>query len=420
MPRSLRQLAEEEMLSHSETDSPRSLLDWCCQQIAANPHIIGELAQLDERLPCVYQLHPNLFFPALVSQELLEAFRQQYALVGLDCRLLSLFENAKSTPLFSLNLSGSRTGDTMFSRLLNGHAHELEMINLTDCTELTEGKIPNVVMPKLLTLNLGDLIGLFADWTPARCSTQRRSSDLNCSSEESRNGQTETVTKNSDAESEAEFSPNKHSSVPDFMDDNSNATLMDFDDTSVSSSDDFLLVKRRQLYGDGDWLSFEYSGEQEKLSMPPRNDKVDVVDERMCQQCDEEFGSSSSSSGTRPPNILSQKRRCRLLTSSDLNSVPKSFLTHLCPNLIALTLHGSTWDEVFPDPPRNNTQISFLTYFLGPLGSLEYLDLSYWQQLEDLRFLRPQLSHSVTSLILYNVPDLYRAMDTLCDMKALM
>lgn len=52
----------------------------------------------------------------------------------------------------------------------------------------------------------------------------------------------------------------------------------------------------------------------------------------------------------------------------------------------------------------------FLKRVLSPLKKLERLDLSHWQRVEDLHCL---LFHSLSTLILYDVPDLYRALDTI-------
>ncbi|GMT19078.1 hypothetical protein PFISCL1PPCAC_10375, partial [Pristionchus fissidentatus] len=55
---------------------------------------------------------------------------------------------------------------------------------------------------------------------------------------------------------------------------------------------------------------------------------------------------------------------------------------------------------------------------IQPLTNLQSLDLSYWTKMDDLRCLRP-LSSSLTRLILYDVPDLYKAIDNICELTQL-
>jgi hypothetical protein len=84
--------------------------------------------------------------------------------------------------------------------------------------------------------------------------------------------------------------------------------------------------------------------------------------------------------------------------------------TNRCPNLQSMTLYGRNYREELEAPN------DFLLNILSPLKQLTYLDLSYWQRVEDLRCLHPV---SLTVLILYDVPDLYRALDTICQLTQL-
>lgn len=59
-----------------------------------------------------------------------------------------------------------------------------------------------------------------------------------------------------------------------------------------------------------------------------------------------------------------------------------------------------------------------LTRLIDPLHNLHSLDISYWNKMEDLRSLRP-LCSSLTRLILYEVPDLYKAIDNICELTHL-
>ncbi|KAL4002317.1 hypothetical protein ACH3XW_2960 [Acanthocheilonema viteae] len=82
-----------------------------------------------------------------------------------------------------------------------------------------------------------------------------------------------------------------------------------------------------------------------------------------------------------------------------------------CPNIRSLTLHRKR------SHCENDESVNeFLNRVLLPLKKLERLDLSYWQRVDDLHCLHP---HSLSTLILYDVPDLYRAMDTIVQITTL-
>ncbi|CAG9540554.1 unnamed protein product [Cercopithifilaria johnstoni] len=82
-----------------------------------------------------------------------------------------------------------------------------------------------------------------------------------------------------------------------------------------------------------------------------------------------------------------------------------------CPNIRSLTLHRKR-SQCENDESVNE----FLNRVLSPLKKLERLDLSHWQRVDDLHCLH---LHSLSTLILYDVPDLYRSMDTIVQITTL-
>uniref|UniRef100_A0A8R1TZP5 Zyg eleven-related protein 1 n=1 Tax=Onchocerca volvulus TaxID=6282 RepID=A0A8R1TZP5_ONCVO len=85
--------------------------------------------------------------------------------------------------------------------------------------------------------------------------------------------------------------------------------------------------------------------------------------------------------------------------------------TFRCPNIRSLTLHRKR-NHCENDESVND----FLNRVLSPLKKLERLDLSHWQRVDDFHCLH---SHSLSTLILYDVPDLYRTMDTIVQITTL-
>lgn len=58
----------------------------------------------------------------------------------------------------------------------------------------------------------------------------------------------------------------------------------------------------------------------------------------------------------------------------------------------------------------------FLGRVLHPLKRVELLDLSYWSRVEDLNCLQ---TLTLTTLILYDVPELHKALDVIVQIKSL-
>uniref|UniRef100_A0A914CRH3 Uncharacterized protein n=1 Tax=Acrobeloides nanus TaxID=290746 RepID=A0A914CRH3_9BILA len=80
-------------------------------------------------------------------------------------------------------------------------------------------------------------------------------------------------------------------------------------------------------------------------------------------------------------------------------------LSHLC------LLRGLQYDV------EDETPNDFLLRNLNQLSNVRTLDLSEWQSLENLRCLHPLTT--LTSLILYDCPDIYRALDTIVSLENL-
>ncbi|CAI4231207.1 unnamed protein product [Auanema sp. JU1783] len=86
--------------------------------------------------------------------------------------------------------------------------------------------------------------------------------------------------------------------------------------------------------------------------------------------------------------------------------------TSRCPNVAILNLPRL---KRFPEEEENSVN-DLLTRVLEPLKDLQILDLSYWTRVENLRCLH---SLNLTTLILYDVPDLYQAMTSINQLKEL-
>uniref|UniRef100_A0A915BJH5 Zyg eleven-related protein 1 n=1 Tax=Parascaris univalens TaxID=6257 RepID=A0A915BJH5_PARUN len=85
--------------------------------------------------------------------------------------------------------------------------------------------------------------------------------------------------------------------------------------------------------------------------------------------------------------------------------------TSRCPNIRSISLHrkrGHSEDD--------ETVNDFLHRVLSPLKCIERLDLSHWQRVDDLHCLHPL---ALSTLILYDVPDLYRALDNIVQITTL-
>uniref|UniRef100_A0A1I7UJW1 Protein kinase domain-containing protein n=1 Tax=Caenorhabditis tropicalis TaxID=1561998 RepID=A0A1I7UJW1_9PELO len=97
--------------------------------------------------------------------------------------------------------------------------------------------------------------------------------------------------------------------------------------------------------------------------------------------------------------------------------VDPPLITALAPNVRRLFLPRSPGKRGTIDEEEQNTHV-ILTKILSPLRKLEVLDLSYWSKTDDMRCLQP-LSNTLTCLILYDVPDLYHAVNNICHMTEL-
>lgn len=96
-------------------------------------------------------------------------------------------------------------------------------------------------------------------------------------------------------------------------------------------------------------------------------------------------------------------------------------LTDVCPNLTKLRLNGSRLAEIFSESveeviDRERLVWEFFERLLRPLQRLKILDISCWTFTGDLSFLD---GIKLSSLILYDVPHLYRATNILCSIRTL-
>ncbi|PIO58243.1 hypothetical protein TELCIR_20326, partial [Teladorsagia circumcincta] len=86
--------------------------------------------------------------------------------------------------------------------------------------------------------------------------------------------------------------------------------------------------------------------------------------------------------------------------------------TSRCPNVTTLTLPKV---RRFPEDEENSPN-DLLHRVFEPLKDLRILDLSYWNRMEDLRCVQPL---RLTTLILFDVPDLYRTIDSIITLTEL-
>ncbi|CAP33571.2 Protein CBR-ZER-1 [Caenorhabditis briggsae] len=92
-------------------------------------------------------------------------------------------------------------------------------------------------------------------------------------------------------------------------------------------------------------------------------------------------------------------------------------ITARAPNVRRLFLPRTPNKRSTIDEEEQNTHV-ILSKILSPLQKLEVLDLSYWSKTDDMRCLMP-LSNTLTCLVLYEVPDLYHAIPSICQMTEL-
>ncbi|KAE9421107.1 hypothetical protein Angca_005735, partial [Angiostrongylus cantonensis] len=90
--------------------------------------------------------------------------------------------------------------------------------------------------------------------------------------------------------------------------------------------------------------------------------------------------------------------------------------TSRCPGITTLALPKVlNWCWRFPEDEENSPN-DLLRRVFEPLNDLKTLDLSYWNRMEDLRCVQPL---HLTTLILFDVPDLYRTIDSVITMTEL-
>ncbi|CAJ0578516.1 unnamed protein product, partial [Mesorhabditis spiculigera] len=116
---------------------------------------------------------------------------------------------------------------------------------------------------------------------------------------------------------------------------------------------------------------------------------------------------------SRPSSSTSPLNMSPSVSSDDFQEAHQPLpITSRCPNLRFLALPRTRKSTEEEDVHAND----ILCRVLMPLGKLEYLDLSYWHRVENLRCIYPC---KLTTLILYDVPDLYRALESIYSMTEL-
>ncbi|CAB3402102.1 unnamed protein product [Caenorhabditis bovis] len=104
------------------------------------------------------------------------------------------------------------------------------------------------------------------------------------------------------------------------------------------------------------------------------------------------------------------------LMEDEKDEIEREFpvFTSRCPNVQRLLLPKLKKGVEDSDLSTNEV----LSRILDPLKQLDTLDLSYWTKIDDLRCIHP-LHQTLTTLILYDVPDLYHAIPTITQMGEL-
>lgn len=124
---------------------------------------------------------------------------------------------------------------------------------------------------------------------------------------------------------------------------------------------------------------------------------------------------SPLSPSSQPSSIQSEPMEEDMLACNEPVNPP--LITARAPNVKRLFLPRTPNKRSTVDEEEQNTHV-ILSNILSPLHKLEVLDLSYWSKTDDMRCLMP-LSNSLTCLILYEVPDLYHAIPSICSMTEL-
>lgn len=125
---------------------------------------------------------------------------------------------------------------------------------------------------------------------------------------------------------------------------------------------------------------------------------------------------SPLSPSSQPSSIQSEAMEDDMLACEN-ETVNPPLITARAPNVRRLFLPRTPNKRSTVDEEEQNTHV-ILSNILSPLNKLEVLDLSYWSKTDDMRCLMP-LTNSLTCLILYEVPDLYHAIPSICSMTEL-
>ncbi|VDN05923.1 unnamed protein product [Thelazia callipaeda] len=166
-----------------------------------------------------------------------------------------------------------------------------------------------------------------------------------------------------------------------------------------------ITVSPRRMRG-----SYSTSGSYGTLPVLSEEDLVSsIIDTNIDHYIDTSESGQTSASSKRCRSSCDSSEITEESTPSPTIEIPT--FTSRCLNIRSLTLHRKRGHD------ENDESVNdFLNRVLSPLKKLERLDLSHWQRVDDLHCLHP---HSLSTLILFDVPDLYRALDTIVQVTTL-
>ncbi|EYC14757.1 hypothetical protein Y032_0039g137 [Ancylostoma ceylanicum] len=121
-------------------------------------------------------------------------------------------------------------------------------------------------------------------------------------------------------------------------------------------------------------------------------------------------GCSTSFNGNSGISVSTEPVEAKVWEEEEEREPP--VFTSRCPGVTTLALPKV---KRFPEDEENSPN-DLLRRVFEPLKDLRTLDLSYWNRMEDLRCIHPL---HLTTLILFDVPDLYRTIDSIITMTEL-
>lgn len=155
------------------SEIPLSLVDLCSQYIAKNIQRtllkkVTNFTGTSSGSTSDESLHDDIILPVQVSEKLFNDLRSNLTTIKADdTDILEYFTNAKNRPLWNLELKQSNVTDTTLLKLLRNNGANLLTLDLSDCNKLTEAinsMVSDISVPKVHTLNLGNLLKIFHLW----------------------------------------------------------------------------------------------------------------------------------------------------------------------------------------------------------------------------------------------------------------